>query len=177
MTGELNSKLLKVKALAEAGISGEREAACAMLNRLMSKHGLPESGFSAEPKQQYSFSYENKFEKRILFQIYAKVTKQNRIRYRLPNNRSKRILLTLTPGQYQVMKKLYSVYGKAFKKELEWLVSGLIDAFIYKHDLCSGVETDGEKQPMTAEERQLLRDLYYNLEDVESPFLNITEAV
>ena len=108
MTGDLNSKLLKVKALAEAGISGEREAACAMLNRLMLKHGLPESGLSAEPKQQYSFSYENKFEKRILFQIYAKVTKQNRIRFRFPNNRSKRILLTLTPGQYQVMKKLYS---------------------------------------------------------------------
>jgi hypothetical protein len=75
------------------------------------------------------------------------------------------------------MKRLYSIYGKAFKKELERLVSGLIDAFIYKHGLLCGVETDGEKQPLTAVERQLLRNLYHNLEDVESPLLKITEAV
>jgi hypothetical protein len=177
MTAGLSSKLLKVKALAEAGSGGEREAACAVLNRLMLKHGLPDGGLSTEPKKQYRFSYENKYEKRILLQIYAKVTQQNRIRYRYPNNRSKQILLTLTPGQYREMKKLYSVYGKAFKKEMQRVVSGLIEAFIYKHDLWSGVETDGEIQPIPALERRLLRDLYHNLEDVENPALKITEAV
>jgi len=175
MTDDVRSKLLKVKALAEAGSAGEREAARAMLNRLILKHGLPEVGLGEEPKQQYHFNYENKFEKRILIQIYAKVSKQSSIRYRSPNNRSKRILVTLTPGQYQEMKKLYSVYRKAFKKELERVAAGLIDAFIHKHDLWSGVDCDEEIVPMTAAERRLLRDLYRNLEDIERPFLPVPE--
>ena len=177
MTDDLRSKLLKVKALADAGSPGEREAARAMLNRLMLKHDLSQVGLSEEPKQQYSFSYENKFEKRILIQIYAKVTKQSTIRYRYPNKASKRILVTLTPDQYLEMKKLYGVYRKAFKKELERVAAGLIDAFIHKHDLWSGVASAEENEPMTALERQLLCDLYRNLEDVEPPMLRIAEAV
>ncbi|KPJ76023.1 MAG: hypothetical protein AMJ54_13230 [Deltaproteobacteria bacterium SG8_13] len=175
MTDDVRSKLLKVKALAEAGSAGEREAARAMLNRLISKHGLEKAGFIEEPKQQYDFSYENKFEKRLLIQIYAKVTKQSTIRYKAPNKRSKRILVDLTEDQHTEMKKLYSVYRKAFKKELERVASGLIDAFIHKHDLWSGVASDEETEPMTAEESQLLRDLYRNLEEVELPFLAMPE--
>ena len=175
MTSDVKSKLLKVKALAEAGSAGEREAARAMLNRLISKYGLEKDGLVAEPKQPYRFSYENKFEKRLLIQITAKVTKQSTIRYRTPNRRSKQISVTLTADQHHEMKKLYSVYRKAFKKELERVASGLIDAFIHKHDLWSGVAPDGETEPMTAGESQLLRDLYRNLEDVESPFLPMPE--
>ena len=177
MTDDLRSKLLKVKALADTGSAGEREAARAILCRLASKHGLTEFGLSEEPKQQYKFSYENKYEKRILIQIYAKITKQSTIRYRYPNNGSKRILVTLTPDQYQEMKKLYGVYRKAFQKQLERVAAGLIDAFIHKHDLWSGVVSDEEKEPMTAVDRQLLCDLYRSLEDVEIPFLKIAEAV
>lgn len=177
MTGELSAKLIKVKALAERGSAGERDAARTMLKRLMLKHGLSEGALNPEPRKQYSFSYENKFQKRILFQIYAKVTKQSRIRFQYPDNGSKRILLTLTPDQYRAVKRLYGVYGKAFKKELERVVSGLIDAFVYKHDLLCGIENGGETQPITAVERQLLRHLYYNLEDVANPFLKSTEAV
>jgi hypothetical protein len=171
MSDDIRSKLLKVKALAEAGSAGEREAARAMLNRLMRKHGLVEVGSGIDLKQSYDFSYENKFEKRILIQIYAKVTKQSSIRYRSPANRSKRILVELTESQYQEMKKLYSVYRKAFKKELERVAAGLIDAFIHKHDLWSGVDCGEEIEPMSTAERRLLRDLYRNLEDVELPFL------
>jgi hypothetical protein len=176
MTGELSAKLLKVKALAEAGSAGERQAACAVLNRLMLKHGLSDSGLGPAPKKEYSFSYENKFEKRILFQIYAKVTQHRTIRYRCPDNRSKRILLALTPTQYREIKRLYSVYGKAFKKELERVACGLIDAFIHKHDLWSGVASDELKQPLTAEERRLLRDLYRNLEEVDRPLPRIPDS-
>jgi hypothetical protein len=175
MNDDIRSKLLKVKALADAGSAGEREAARAMLNRLLLKHGLIEGGLGEEPKQSYPFSYENKFEKRILIQIYAKVTKQSSIRYRTPGNRSKRILVTLTEDQYQELKRLYGVYRRAFKKELERVAAGLIDAFIHKHDLWSGVDCGEEIEPMTAAERQLLRDLYRSLEDVERPFLPMPE--
>ena len=73
------------------------------------------------------------------------------------------------------MRKLYSVYRKAFKKELERVAAGLIDAFIHKHDLWSGVAPEEETEPMTAAESQLLRDLYRNLEDIDSPFMNLSE--
>lgn len=177
MTDSLRSKISKVRALAEAGSAGEREAARAMLDRLMSKHDLPADGLSEEPKQQYKFSYKNKFEKRILIQVYAKVTRQSTIRYRYQNNRSRRILVDLTADHYQEMKRLYSVYRKAFKKELDRVAAGLVDAFIHKHDLWSGVTPEEETEPMTAVERQLLCDLYRNLEDVEPPYLKIAEAV
>lgn len=175
MADGVRSKMLKVKALAEAGSAGEREAARAILHRLISKHGLEKAGLIEEPKQQYEFSYENKFEKRLLIQITAKVTKQSTIRYRTPHKRSKRISVSLTADQHQEMKRLYSVYRKAFKKELERVAAGLIDAFIHKHDLWSGVASDEETEPMTAEESQLLRDLYRNLEDIELPFLPMSE--
>ena len=177
MTENISARLLKVKALAEAGSAGEREAARAMLDRLMSKHGLPGDGLREVPKQPYKFSYKNKFEKRILIQVYAKVTKQSTIRYRYLNKRSKRIMVDPTTDQYEEMKRLYSVYRKAFKKELERVASGLVDAFIHKHDLWSGVAPDEETEPMTTVERQLLCDLYRNLEDVEPPYLKIAEAV
>jgi hypothetical protein len=175
MTDNLTSKLLKVKALAEAGSPGEREAARAMLNRLIAKHGLEKEGFIEEPKKRYDFSYENKFERRLLIQIYAKVTKQSTIRYTTPHKRSKRILVDLTEDQHVEMKRLYSVYRKAFKKELERVASGLIDAFIHKHDLWSGVASNEDTEPMSAEESQLLRDLYRNLEDVDHPFMEMSE--
>ena len=163
----LHAKLLKVKALAEEGVDGEREAARAVLNRLMLKHGLPEIGLSAEPVQSYDFSYKNKYEKRILIQICAKVTRQSTVRYRCASNRARSISVALTPDQYQAMKSLYSVYRKAFEKELERVAAGLIDAFIHKHDLWSGAADDQQTEPMTAEEGRLLRDLYRNLEEVE----------
>ena len=175
MTDEVRSKLMKVKALADGGSAGERQAARAMLNRLIEKHGLEKSGFIEEPKQAYQFSYENKFEKRLLIQITAKVTRQSTIRYRTPNKRCKKISVTLTADQYQEMKRLYGIYRRAFKKELERVAAGLIDAFIHKHDLWSGVASDEETEPMTAAESQLLRDLYRNLEDVDRPFLHLPE--
>ena len=174
MMNDLHAKLLKVKALAEEGVDGEREAARTVLNRLMLKHGLPEIGWSDEPVRPYHFSYKNKYEKRILIQICAKVTKQSTVRYRSTSSRSKSISVTLTPDQYHAMKGLYSVYRKAFEKELERVAAGLIDAFIHKHDLWSGASSDQETEPMTAEEGQLLRDLYRNLEDVDLPEIRIT---
>ena len=177
MTKDLSSKLLKVKALAESGSAGEREAARAVLDRLMLKHGMSEFELSQEPKQQYDFSFKNKFEKRILIQIFAKVTKQSTIRYRNPNNRSKRVLFQLTTDQYLEMKRLYGVYRKAFQKELDRVAEGLIDAFIHKHDLWSGVTSEEETEPKTPVERQLLCDLYRNLADVESPHSTMAEAV
>ena len=175
MKPEISSKLLKVKALADAGTAGEREAARAMLSRLIAKHGLEKADYVEEPKLQFDFSYENKFEKRLLIQIYAKVTKQSTIRYTTPNKRSKRILVELTENQYLEMKRLYSTYRKAFKKELERVAAGLMDAFIHKHDLWSGVASDEETEPISAEESQLLRDLYRNLEDVDHPFMEMSE--
>ena len=59
--------------------------------------------------------------------------------------------------------------------DLERVAAGLIDAFIHKHDLWSGVDCGEEIEPMTAAERQLLRDLYRNLEDVELPFLPMSD--
>ena len=175
MKPDISSKLMKVKALAEAGTAGEREAARAMLSRLIAKHGLEKADYMEDPTLQYDFSYENKFEKRLLIQIYAKVTKQSTIRYTTPNKRSKRILVELTENQYLEMKRLYSTYRKAFKKELERVAAGLMDAFIHKHDLWSGVASDEETEPMSAEESQLLRDLYRNLEDVDHPFMEMPE--
>lgn len=175
MTDDERSKLLKVKALAEAGSAGEREAARLMLSRLMRKHGLPEGGLAEERKRPVHFSYSNKYEKRILIQIYAKVTKQGSIRYKSPGNRSKRIMVELTPDQHLTMKRLYSVYRKLFQKELDRVAAGLIDAFIHKHDLWAGVGCADEIEPMTDADRRLLRELYRNLEEIERPFLPMPE--
>ena len=63
MTANVNAKLRKVKALAEAGSPGEREAAQAMLDRLTLKYGIHEVGSGEEPNYQYKFGYKDKFEK------------------------------------------------------------------------------------------------------------------
>jgi hypothetical protein len=101
------------------------------------------------------------------------VTKRDKITYRRALNRSKKIWFSLTIAQYVELKRLYAAYRKAFKKESDRLMKGLIDAFIAKNDLFSGIESEEEPEEISEKDFRLFKSLLRSLDDVELPYKRI----
>jgi len=69
----IRRKLKKIMVLAERGEAGERDVAQKMLDELLAKHDLTFEEILAGEVRDYKFSYRNKWERRLLLQLYSMV--------------------------------------------------------------------------------------------------------
>jgi len=130
MNEVIRKRLIKIQELAKRGSDGEKEVAARMLNDLLTRHNLKLEDLS-DDRVYYEFVYKLAYERRILFQIYAKVTGNNQISYKRTN---KTIFFKLTKKEYEQIKEMFPRYRAAFKKDLD----DLMVAFVQKHKLSSG---------------------------------------
>ena len=71
---KLEAKLLKMKALAERGEGGEKEAAIKMYHKLLKKYDIDEKALQKDKLSKHWFTYETDIEENLLVQIFYMVT-------------------------------------------------------------------------------------------------------
>ena len=71
---KLEAKLLKIKALAERGEGGEKEAAIKMYHKLLKKYDIDEKALQKDKLSKHWFTYETDIEENLLVQIFYMVT-------------------------------------------------------------------------------------------------------
>ena len=125
MTEDIKSKLLKIKALAEKGVEGERVAAKAKLAQLMAEHDLTLDDLEPEPLDWYRIRYHSKPDKEIIFQLYRTVcNKGGTVNYIYIKGKPV-IKLKMTAAQaIKVFEKL-PIYRKAWREEKARVIENL----------------------------------------------------
>jgi len=163
----LFEKLRKIQALAERGNAGEKESAKNKLDQLLKEYGLTLDDITSSETEFAPFSYKNKLEKRLILQIHSHVVDSTTSSY-YERKGSKKIEFKLTPSQSAEIKMLFSIYRKAFKKEVEMLFS----AFVHKHNIFSSTKADTrdeEPDPIDFRELARLQQMIGGLNDVNIP--------
>lgn len=149
MREEIKKKLLKILALAQRGVGGEKTNAEAILEREMNRHGLTIDDLveSVERKTRW-FSYRSKVEKDLLFQCVFKVTNASKsISYSVNRRKRTQIGFDLTEIEFIELDMMYNHFRALYKKELK----SLFIAFVNRHELypetgtCSGSKLTEEE--------------------------------
>lgn len=139
----LKERLLKLYALAQRGVGGEKENAEKILKQLLLENGMSIEDLerSENTKRERGFVCKDDAHYTVLIHIIGKVINQTHIvGYR--SRRTKKYYVELTDREYITVSMLWDIYGKAFlwqKKELKKKhreeAKNLIIAFVLKYNL------------------------------------------
>jgi hypothetical protein len=160
----LMRRIGKIKALAERGVDGERDAAQAMLENILTRHGLTMGDIEDKPARKWvEVSFVGAHEKKLMFQIVRKVTQaRGSLSYkRIPKVRS-RVYIELSPVEHVEVEFLFELMKKGLAEEFDKVLS----AFIHANRLYgpsaepSDDDEDDEPEPeQTPEARARLRQI------------------
>ena len=117
MDEKLINKLKKIKALAENGIGGEKEAAARIYENLLNMLDVSpeELDYITQETRDFYFTFSNSMEERLLGQIAYKVIGDGTY-YLKPNGKKMRIVCTeLESAEIQM---LFNLYRKKLKEDL-----------------------------------------------------------
>lgn len=144
-------KVIKLKELVDRGLDGEASNAKRVLENLCKLHNVNIEDLFKEEKKRYVFKikYNNKFDKQLLFQCYAKVTNNKKIFYF--TSKSNIIEFDLTRIEYIDLKGMFEFYRKEWSKIMKSSLNDLFDAFISKNEISHNQE-DNEHKTLTLED-------------------------
>lgn len=145
MDSNIKERLKKVQALALRGVpGGEKEAAQALLEKLMKKYNISISELEEDAISECEFEYHGSDQERLLMQTIYKVTDNKEVytlRYSLSGRKCRtRLIAYCTPAQAVEIKYLFDFYKRLWEREKE----ALLTAYIQKHRIF-GTLKDGEK--------------------------------
>lgn len=150
----IRERLSAIYALYEgATTEHEREAVKRKLDLLCEKYNIDLETLFKPETRSFSFSYNDKYERDILFQVIFKVKNTSQ-----PLNYwkgSKRITVDITEEQATNIRLLYDVYRVAWKQELDLLLV----AFLNKHNIFPDEADQGVSEPLTPERIAYLKRL------------------
>lgn len=146
-------KIKKLKELVDRGVDGEVFAAKRVIEQLCKKYDVNIEDLFKEEKKRYVFKikYNNKFDKQLLFQCYAKVTNNKKISYFTSKSRPNIIEFDLTRIEYIDLKGMFEFYRKEWSKITKSSLNDLFDAFISKNEISHNQE-DNEHKTLTLED-------------------------
>lgn len=152
MVDEKKLELLKkIRALAERGDRGEREAARKQLERLMEKYNIQEADLSDEIISIHWFKFANEYERKLLHQIGYKIA-PSREAYVHTSGKGKRTELGVkcTKAEALQISIEFDFYKRLMKEEMDFFYR----AFIQKHEIFNAEPPkDSERAPkLTREE-------------------------
>lgn len=169
MTGK-HELLMKIKALQEEGVGGEREAAEAMLARLMDKYGISPEELEELETHMAFFRFHDAYDKKLLLQILASVIGWEGSIWPVRNgrgNRVKKLSAVCTRSQELEIRAMHEFYRDAFGEEMEIFFR----AFILKHSLFpfgpkpSDYEQDDEERVRDRERSERIRSMMDGMEE------------
>ena len=169
----LKERLLKIYALAQQGVGGEKENAEAILQRALAENNLTIEDLLQEQHCKYRrwFKYSNTSEQRLIVQILGKIQNKNMVTV-LIKQKSKEICAELTHQETILACMLVDVYIKAFRKEAKKLQTKqkeerkvLLTAFIHKHDIFSSQKQEGRSS--TSIDLDIFLNLYDKMDNLD----------
>lgn len=162
----MNEKILKLYALAQRGIGGEKVNAEKILARMLKDANLTMADLEREEYptklRELNFGRGKEF-KKLMLQIIGRVLNKNEISYNSKKNKTT-IVVMLTDLQYAEVILLWNIYSPAFKKEKKLL----FDAFVQKHRIFSSVPS-GNAEKLSEEEYEALFKKMRSMDDITIP--------
>lgn len=135
---EVLLKVKKIKALAERGIGGEKEAARKLLAVLCAKYGISEEEISEEKKYEYWFRVRTSVLK-LFLQVYSSMFgATERYTTELSIFRSKQgkdIMCQFTPAEYIEFSQLWEWHRKNYLVERKKMRKLFERGYVQKHKL------------------------------------------
>lgn len=138
----IKAKLRKLLELARQGVSGEKDNAQSVLDKLFKKHGLTLDDLDSEYAEvcECEFKFGNALERKLLLQVLFTVLNVSSIPVRRDHRNSKTLCVEATRAQALEIDLAWSLYREAFTKEQD----RLLIAFIHKNRLHGSDEVKGE---------------------------------
>lgn len=173
----MNAKelILKVAALAQQGVGGEKENAEALLHRLLKANNmtLEDLESAKNSKRERMFFIGKPYFKSLLAQIIFKVPNVNN--YSITDYKLlKKIGVNLTDGEFVRVSMLFEIYSAALQRERQRLMKRqeeerkiLFTAFIHKHELYSNQPNKNKKTALSEDEISKILQAMRNLENVQ----------
>lgn len=173
----MNAKelILKVAALAQQGVGGEKTNAEALLNRLLKANNmtLEDLESAKNSKRERMFFIGKPYFKNLLAQIIFKVL--NVSNYSITDYKLlKKIGVNLTDGEFVRVSMLFEIYSSALQRERKRLMKRqaeerkiLFTAFIHKHELYSNQPNKNKKTALSEDEISKILQAMRNLENVQ----------
>ncbi len=149
---KVESKLLKLLALAEQGVGGEKTTAKRMLNKMLDKHGLTVEDLVKESEQEYWLRYQpGGNDKQLLIQVISRVLGYD-VQMWTRKNKQRQLGFECTEYELMEIELHYSIYSKALKKELDIAYK----AFIQVNEIYATNWPESEtKREMTEKDREI----------------------
>jgi len=165
---EIINKLLKIKALADNGVSGEKSAAEEMLRKMMNKYGITEEDLDSEKEIVCYFRIHGCKCKDLFRQvaiIYCGVTRIHYIGDDARDKNAKKIrkmtidarpkgsnmVAICTPAKFLELRYAYEMFQQSLDKHLE----GMFYAFLHTNDLLAPYDPSKPKADMDDDEIDL----------------------
>ena len=116
---KLEAKLLKIKALAERGEGGEKEAAIKMYHKLLKQYDIDEKALQKDKLSKHWFTYETDIEENLLVQIFYMVTGDPEYFRRTSRTRGTQCGCICTDFEKTEIRFYFEFYKDALNQELE----------------------------------------------------------
>ena len=116
---KLEAKLLKIKALAERGEGGEKEAAIKMYHKLLKKYDIDEKALQKDKLSKHWFTYETDIEENLLVQIFYMVTGDPEYFRRTSRTRGTQCGCICTDFEKTEIRFYFEFYKDALNQELD----------------------------------------------------------
>ena len=154
--------LKKLKALADAGVDGERDNAQKILDRLLKKYDLTLADIEFDEIKEHAFQFRGKQEREILKQICFKVTDGDRrvYHYRTGIGSKNTICCECSDAEAIQIRFEFDFYKELWEEELKLFLT----AFIVKHEIFDSKPANCPST-LSAEERMRLHAMVMGLAD------------
>lgn len=166
---EILDRIRKIKALADAGIEGERDNAQRLLDELMQRYGITEEDLASETREPHFFTIDNpktnSYDWKLLMQLAALIDPDFRImpinkeiRHLIrfhPEAKTSNIVMTCTRAQFIELTAKYTLYRKGWEENLETFFY----AFLKRNELliqATTAEMPTTRELVRAERAQLM---------------------
>lgn len=116
---KVQDKLRKLQALAERGVGGEKANAQRMLEKLLARHGLTVDDLADERREIRWFPAPTMFERRLAFQILAKVCNTDDPPAYRSKERPKQVGIKVNPSEAIEFELHYETLRKAMEEHFQ----------------------------------------------------------
>jgi len=163
---QIIDRILKVKALADRGTDGEREAAAGLLKELMEKYHITDADLGEEIPKMHIIQLGDPIFKHLFVQLHSKMFGKERPVYdiRKMHKKDKKILsdagygdkdadaaIECTPSEFIEIRTLFSIYKEDFERQFKVFRYAYYD----RNDLL--IESSKEESEVTEEELERYR--------------------
>lgn len=158
-------RLKKVYALALKGSDGEKDAAAALLDKLLKKYNISEADLSDVNVQDFHVEYHGKEQLKLLVQVVYKVTNNDSCITPLYSKSRRRcqtkVNVECTKAQIVDIRLLFDFYTHLFNEEKDMFLT----AFVHKHQLYGQPKPGDEKRQYSVDDLIKIRRFMDGMQD------------